>query len=129
MRGVSHPSMKGCSRKSSDPTINGLAINSSTTLNERLLPKEQRHWFYRLSRQVYHPLNERLLPKEQRRCAIPRACPRPLRPLNERLPPKEQRHRRTLRRGTQVPPSMKGCSQKSSDIALCAASKLSCNPQ
>ena len=85
--------MKGCSRKSSDIRYRGpCRIRRRRTLNERLLPKEQRPR-YRMRPQKPQdapPLNERLLPKEQRR--LPGlVLPRLVATLNERLLPKEQR--------------------------------------
>ena len=85
--------MKGCSRKSSDVACGGRQTPWDRSLNERLLPKEQRLDFDHgeavgdplpsmkgCSRKSSDaslplgvrtqdlPLNERLLPKEQRRC-------------------------------------------------------------
>ena len=110
------PSMKGCSRKSSDLTLSQQTIReSSLTLNERLLPKEQRRPGFPLAALYDAPLNERLLPKEQR----PPPCIHSTGlciPLNERLLPKEQRLPASLNPRRRFFPSMKGCSRKSSDV-------------
>ena len=110
------PSMKGCSRKSSDTTNHDGGAPATSTLNERLLPKEQRRGFsVDEAMSAAKALNERLLPKEQRR-AFDAFAQAERTALNERLLPKEQRHRGAhVGWWLQDPPSMKGCSRKSSD--------------
>ena len=83
--------MKGCSRKSSDFVASAASRSTSCTLNERLLPKEQRRASLTGAWLGGQPLNERLLPKEQRPSAIDAYI-----------------------KGDR--PSMKGCSRKSSDV-------------
>ena len=83
--------MKGCSRKSSDlGGKKGYGVVVLDALNERLLPKEQRHREWEALVFKIFTLNERLLPKEQRRPSRNTLSPT-LQTLNERLLPKEQR--------------------------------------
>jgi len=85
------------------------------TLNERLLPKEQRRERNVTLERFTHTLNERLLPKEQRLDKAQDTAIGAL-ALNERLLPKEQRLARpVLHIPCSTSPSMKGCSRKSSD--------------
>ena len=73
----------------------------------------------------YRTLNERLLPKEQRPETRPNS-PAILSPLNERLLPKEQRpHNGHKVKVTFDWPSMKGCSRKSSDVGEISMTKSS----
>ena len=62
--------MKGCSRKSSDKNAARMRVFQLATLNERLLPKEQRLLLLVFLSVPLFPLNERLLPKEQRRLRL-----------------------------------------------------------
>ena len=139
---VRRPSMKGCSRKSSDRCATGRTRPPSQTLNERLLPKEQRRWRIEAvnvlarspSMKGYsRKSSDRILSTVSTAAMIPsmKGCSRKSSDeqqsgalcsyapsLNERLLPKEQRRsdQHASKRLIHVP-SMKGCSRKSSDIA------------
>ena len=109
------PSMKGCSRKSSDEQQSGALCSYAPSLNERLLPKEQRRSDQHASKRLIHVPSMKGCSRKSSDF-VPSLFARPLsRPLNERLLPKEQRLALQIHIGGIRPPSMKGCSRKSSD--------------
>ena len=106
--------MKGCSRKSSDWTFNNPGADGST-LNERLLPKEQRRPPVGADKLEVNPSMKGCSRKSSDAVTFHvQGASNPA--LNERLLPKEQRLADGLYPvAYQVLPSMKGCSRKSSD--------------